>query len=136
MRLHEIERRILATVGTAVVLIVLLVVAGWTWAVLGAEEEWLPAGLLALVLLLAVVILVSSWPVLHVGFAAVRAGGSRPRRPRAWIAVFVVAVVVWGGVLIWPLLFMAIGVFWVVVVLLALLAARRLALAAVRRARG
>ena len=137
MRLHDIERRILATVGAALVLIVLLVVAGWTWELVQSTgDDELSAGLAALAFVLAAVILVSSWPVLHVAFAAARSGGTRPRRPRAWTTVFVVAVIIWGGVLLWPLIIMGMGLFWVTVTLLALLGARRLAAAALRRARG
>lgn len=136
MRLHDFERRVLATVGVALVLIVLLVVAGWMSAIVRSPDDGLPVGVLVLAFVLTAVILVSSWPVLHLAFAVVRGGGSRPRRPGIWVAVFVVAVVVWGGVLLWPLLIMGAGLFWVAVVLLALLVARRLAVAAVRRARG
>ena len=135
MRLHAIEKRVVATVAAAVVLVVLLVVAGWMWALMQSGDE-LSAAVVAVAFASAGVILVASWPVLHVAVAVARDGGTRPRRPRVWIAVFVVAVVVWGGVLIWPAIFLALGLFWVAVALLALLAARRLVLRGVRRARG
>lgn len=136
MRLHAIERRVLAAAGITAVLVVLLTVTGWSWAILRSEDDSLATGVAVLALVLAVVILVSSWPVLHAGFAALTGGGSSPRRPRLWIAVFVTASALWGGVLLWPLIFLSIGLFWVVIVLGALFVARRLVLRGVRRTRG
>ena len=136
MRLHDFERRVLAAVAIASVLIVLLTVVSWTWAILQADDDDLPVILDALVLVLAPVILIASWPVLHAAFAALTGGGTRPRRPRLWIAVFVAAAGLWGGVLLWPLIVLSVGAFWVAIVLVSLLLARRLVLRALRRSRG
>lgn len=134
MRLHDIERRVLAMVAVVAVPLVLLYVAVWMWGFVRLDADDVPSGLVATGFALAAVILVASWPVLHVAIATARGRGTRPREPGPWIAVFAGAVVLWSGVLFYPLFLLAVGAFALLFVLAALLAARRLALR--RRARG
>lgn len=137
MRLHDIERRVLAIAGIGLTLAVALLLASWTWAVLTEDDaDGLPLALDIPVVALAAVGLAASWQVLHAGFAAATGGGTRPRRPGRWLAVFVVATGVWSVLLVGPLIVLLVVLLGVGVALLALLVIHRVALGLVRRTRG
>ena len=137
MRLYDNERRVLAVAGIALTLAVALLLASWTYAVVAEDDaEGLPVALDIVAVALAVIGVAASWPVLHTAFAGARAGGTRPRHPGRWVAMFVLATGTWSALLVSPLIVLMVVVLWTGVALLALLVIHRVGLRLVRRARG
>lgn len=137
MRLHDIERRVLAFAGIALTLAVALLLASWTYAVVAEDDaEGLPVALDILAIALAAVGLAASWPVLHMAFAGAMAGGTRPRHPGRWLAAFVIATAIWSALLVGPLIVLSVVLLWVGFALLALFVIHRAGLRLIRRGRG
>ena len=137
MRLYDIERRVLAIAGIGLTLAVALLLASWTYAVVAEDDaEGLPVALDVLAIALAAVGMAASWPVLHLAFAGAMAGGTRPRHPGRWVAVFVSASGIWSALLVGPLIVLMVVLLWVAVALLALFVIHRVALRLIRLRRG